>query len=209
MSKGFTLIELMIVVAIIGVLAAIAIPNFIKFQARSKQSEAKANLKAIFTAQKAFFAEHDKYSEQASKIGFAPERGNRYAYRLTNACATVESRVANSTPVPSADCIGMDRARYGGSDDIPVATASAGTVTYINPRAPLGNLTAGVATGNTDSIAEFAADAIGNIDNDPEVDWWFIASAQSTVAEGTCNEGTGSSENPSGTAYNILNDVNC
>jgi len=48
-KKGFTLIELMIVVAIIGILAAIAIPNFLKFQAKSKQSEAKSNLGAIFT----------------------------------------------------------------------------------------------------------------------------------------------------------------
>ena len=50
-KKGFTLIELMIVVAIIGILAAIAIPNFLKFQAKSKQSEAKTNLGAIFTGQ--------------------------------------------------------------------------------------------------------------------------------------------------------------
>jgi type IV pilus assembly protein PilA len=56
-SKGFTLIELMIVVAIIGILAAIAIPNFLQYQLKSKQSEAKVNLGAIKTSEIAFNAE--------------------------------------------------------------------------------------------------------------------------------------------------------
>jgi type IV pilus assembly protein PilA len=77
-KKGFTLIELMIVVAIIGILAAIAIPNFLKFQAKSKQSEAKTNLKAVFTAQTAYFGENNSYGSFAS-INYIPV-GTRFLY---------------------------------------------------------------------------------------------------------------------------------
>jgi len=70
--EGFTLIELMIVVAIIGILAAIAIPNFIKFQLRSKASEGKVNLAAIRTAQESFFAEVGTYFMWSASPASAP-----------------------------------------------------------------------------------------------------------------------------------------
>jgi type IV pilus assembly protein PilA len=76
-SKGFTLIELMIVVAIIGILAAIAIPNFLQYQMKSKQSEAKVNLGAIKTSEVAFQAERGCYVGIGAEGVTAPVAGTK------------------------------------------------------------------------------------------------------------------------------------
>jgi len=189
-QKGFTLIELMIVVAIIGILAAIAIPNFIKFQARSKQSEAKANLKAIFTAQKAFFQEKDRFSSLTGEVGFEPERNNRYAYFLA-ATGTIEDRtnsvITRRPPTPAS--------RW-------TRSSTAAPSTRRTPRrraAP----PAAVAAPPTPS---FVATAQGNIDADVTVDQWSISSnSRVFTAGGNC---TADANNPSGEPANDLNDVN-
>lgn len=87
-NKGFTLIELMIVVAIIGVLAAIAIPNFLNYQCKAKQSEAKSNLGSIRTSEEAYLAEYDAYTTDLTKIGFDTKGSSRYSYSITTATAT-------------------------------------------------------------------------------------------------------------------------
>ncbi len=79
-TEGFTLIELMIVVAIIGILAAIAIPNFLKFQCKSKQSEAKTNLSGVFTAEKAFFGEYNTYGSDLVSVNWIPDGTPLYIY---------------------------------------------------------------------------------------------------------------------------------
>ncbi|HZD13382.1 MAG TPA: prepilin-type N-terminal cleavage/methylation domain-containing protein, partial [Candidatus Binatus sp.] len=76
-QKGFTLIELMIVVAIIGILAAIAIPNFLQYQLKSRQSEAKTNLQAIKTSEVSFQAERGCYVGIAAEGVVAPAGGTK------------------------------------------------------------------------------------------------------------------------------------
>jgi type IV pilus assembly protein PilA len=72
-NKGFSLIELMVVVAIIGILATVAVPNFMSFQAKAKQSSAKVELSSIYTAQQAFFISNQSYHGYLSYIGYVPD----------------------------------------------------------------------------------------------------------------------------------------
>ncbi len=62
-KRAFTLIELMIVVAIIAFLAMVCVPTFTRFLAKAKRAEAYMNLSSIYAAQKAYWAEHGTYSD--------------------------------------------------------------------------------------------------------------------------------------------------
>ena len=189
LQKGFTLIELMIVVAIIGILAAIAIPNFIKFQARSKQSEAKANLKALFTAEKAFMQEKDRYSSLVGEMGFSPERNNRYAYYLGGTAVLDNRSGTTATTSTTANGISVDTFKYSSAAPNPGtgALACAGDTPVVNPP----------------PSASFIGGAVGNIDADSTLDQWSISDLSRTLSGCSADP-----NNPSGEPANDNNDVN-
>ena len=78
-NEGFTLVELMVVVAIIGILAAVAIPNFQTYQAKSKTSEAKLLLSAIYMAETSFIADADTYATCLEDMGYVHPSNSYFA----------------------------------------------------------------------------------------------------------------------------------
>ena len=81
---GFSLMEVMIVVVIIGILAALAYPNLEKYLKRARQTEAKTNLSAIYTAQKIYFTLHQSYAEDINELDLSLAQG-LYTYTIQDA----------------------------------------------------------------------------------------------------------------------------
>lgn len=74
--KGFTLVELMVVVAIVGILAAIAVPNYRKYQAKAKAGEAPLILAALYSGEQSIYAVHNTYLGCVKLLGMVkPVRG--------------------------------------------------------------------------------------------------------------------------------------
>ena len=174
--QGFSLIELMIVVAIIGVLAAIAIPNFRTYQARARTSEAKMSLSGVWTAETAFQQENGTFATCLDQMGVTNDlSANRF---YTFGFDTTDPAVANSfAPAGTASpCNATTAAGTTGTGiSHVIATkfvASTGTSDVAVMPALGGDITAGT----------FTAFAAGNIStDDDDLDQWTIDNDKNLV----------------------------
>jgi type IV pilus assembly protein PilA len=147
-SKGFTLIELMVVVAVLGLVAAIAVPNYLRYQAKSRQAEARTILGELFVGEVAYYGERSYYGD-LNQIGFLLQSAtNRYGYR--SGAAGPAGGASTATP---------------GLDLINPCCAFALQAEQLGIQAI--NSAPGASAG-------FTATATANLDNDFTIDQFFV-----------------------------------
>jgi type IV pilus assembly protein PilA len=133
-QQGFTLIELMIVVAIVGILAAIALPAYQDYVIRSKMSEAEAAIAACKTSVSEYLSTHAGAKPSNASVAGCSTTQTQYVASLSVASGTAAiTATSRNTGAKPGDCILKLTPTFNAGDSVTVATW-AGTSTGCSPK---------------------------------------------------------------------------
>ncbi len=160
-NKGFSLLEVMMVVALIGTLGIVAVPNFKRFQGKAQQAEVKASLSSLYMAEKVFFAEFNGYSAQLDSVGFKMNGAIHFNIGFlgsqngplpsgvppgldtcSSACSGIgTASICTAAVASDSQCVGLN----GGLNAFPPGNASlanfvGGGFAYLNPDIPIADV---------------------------------------------------------------------
>jgi type IV pilus assembly protein PilA len=203
--RGFTYVEVLAVLAMSGILAAIAIPNYLRAQKKAQASEAVTNLKSLHAAMSAQLT----FPTSIHVPGFNPPRGNKYSYILGDGCWSYEDRsmlyaIQNDSDV----CIGADTFANPTFPSLFYPVQASAVVWDANGTSN-GMFGGSPGVYGTETNWDYLAYAAGQNDGDvyDAADTWLISSADGELAA-TCPAGNPVLV-PAGTPFQTHNDANC
>lgn len=144
-DEGFTLIELLVVIIIIGILSAIALPNFLNQSAKAKQSEAKQNIGVVNRTQTAYRTENSQFATSFDVLAIGTLKGNDSS-TTSNYSYTISGTTENATILANAQDASL-KGYAGGNQRSTNATGESIVSSIICERT-----TAGTGTGTIPNV---------------------------------------------------------
>lgn len=96
--QGYTLVELMLVVTVIGILAAIVYPNYQEYVMRSNRTEGQALLNDAAARQERYYAQNNTYADTTAKLGYASDQSPNRLYTLAISNTSASAYTLTATP---------------------------------------------------------------------------------------------------------------
>ncbi|MBI3183560.1 MAG: fimbrial protein [Myxococcales bacterium] len=167
-TVALIVVAVLAVPCLLGVVAAVALPSYMRGSVRAKQSECKSTLKSMYTAQRAHFAERDRYTSLLDELGYRPDRGNLYAYFAGYEGTLEDRRGQSARSSPNDTGVTVDYATH----------PQAGAVDVDDVPSLAGGVQLGVAGSCPDCEVTMAC--AGNIDEDRTLDIWSVSTKDRT-----------------------------
>jgi type IV pilus assembly protein PilA len=155
----------------VGILAAVAIPNFMHSQARAKQAECKVNLKSFYVAQNLRGSSEAGYEPVLSKVPFSVERGNRYAY-FAGPGPMEDRGSAQAQGAEEAQAIGVDTFKFAGQAPITFESLPPEVAALAGPSGECPD-------------CDITLVCAGNLDGDATLDIWSVSLQDRALTDGT------------------------